>query len=474
MLFYVLRLQLPSRFWERQTALDAAMAIGLSFLLSIISVTYAIMVFSPKGPGGWREDQLAFLAIAVVSMANCIGYALCRVGLRLLLFWNRIRRKHLLWALTHSHVMLVVLVAGGLILIIDTVLIFTSVISQRTFNLWLVLPLTILLSIPSFIAMMVIVPPFALFSYFVIRRTTERLQTLMTATSVLRSGNYAVRVPVVGEDEVAQLQSDFNAMAADLERAMHDLQGERDRVAALLQSRRELIANVSHELRTPVATLRGYLETTLMHWDNISLPTLHHDMRVMEDEVIHLHARVEELFMLARAEVGKFALQCEPTDVGILVRRIVDARAPLIWKTSRIEMVAEVPPVLPEVQVDANRLEQALQNLLHNAVRHTSPGGIVAVMVNAEPKEVVLQVKDTGEGIAPEDLPHIWERFYQTESARTRKGGGTGLGLALVKEWIEGMGGTVAAESVVGQGSSFTIRLPQAPVRKTAPLHSSR
>ena len=147
---------------------------------------------------------------------------------------------------------------------------------------------------------------------------------------------------------------------------------------------------------------------------------------------------------------------------GTFIHRIVKARAPLAWQANRIEVVAEVPSALPPALVDANRLEQALQNLLHNAVRHTSPGGIVAVAVAAEPEALVLHVKDTGEGIAPQDLPRIWERFYQAKNAGNGIGTGTGLGLALVKEWIEAMGGSVAAESVLGEGSCFTIRLPQA------------
>jgi signal transduction histidine kinase len=103
-----------------------------------------------------------------------------------------------------------------------------------------------------------------------------------------------------------------------------------------------------------------------------------------------------------------------------------------------------------------------LQNLLHNGVRHTSPGGIVAIVVTMEAQTVCIRVKDTGEGITPEDLPRIWERFYQTNSARTRTDRGAGLGLSLVKEWIEAMGGTACAESVVGAGSCFTLSLPQA------------
>src|SRR5579884_1778685 len=133
---------------------------------------------------------------------------------------------------------------------------------------------------------------------------------------------------------------------------MHDLQNERDRVAALLQERRELIANVSHELRTPVATLRGYLETTLMHWNEMAPANLHQDLQVMESEVMQLQTRVEELFTLARAELGRLQLSCEPTDVGTIIRQIVDGSAPLSWRSSKIEVVAEIPPELPLVLAD--------------------------------------------------------------------------------------------------------------------------
>jgi signal transduction histidine kinase len=124
-------------------------------------------------------------------------------------------------------------------------------------------------------------------------------------------------------------------------------------------------------------------------------------------------------------------------------------------------MVADTPSEAVDVLVDPNRFEQVLRNLLHNAVRHTTPGGIVAVEVIEEPEEVLILVKDTGEGISPQDLPHIWKRFYQTERSRTRIDGGAGLGLALVKEWIEEMGGSVSVESTKGEGSCFTLHLPR-------------
>ncbi|MBO0796475.1 MAG: HAMP domain-containing protein, partial [Ktedonobacteraceae bacterium] len=425
MLYYVLRLRLLPTPWNRRHALDVLLAFAIGLLLGIMGAIYAFYTFhrlntearplaSSLATYSTASPLIVSAAIGTLStMANWAVYIVGRFGVRLLRFWNRLRRRHLLWALTNSHVLLVASVAGFFILALDSIAV-SMYASSNAYNLIVLIPLTAILLVPSFIAMLCIVPPFALVSYFVIRRATDRLRNLMFATSALRSGNYAVRVRVEGEDEVAQLQHDFNAMATNLERTMRDLQQERDHVSRLLQERRELIANVSHELRTPVATMRGYMETALMHWDEMSLPRLQHDMRVMEEETIQLQARVEDLFMLARAEVGMLKLQPIPTDAADLVRHMVDARAALAWRSSRIEVIADIAPDLPLVMSDPHRLSQALQNLLHNGLRHTSPGGIVAVVVTARDHEVVFQVKDTGEGIAPQDLPHIWERFYQT------------------------------------------------------------
>jgi signal transduction histidine kinase len=450
--WFALRLRSFHGRWRRRAIIVALIGCGLSIVLAVLfrflfDTTY-------NGTLSDRSRLALPLTLAVVAL-NCAAFVAGRVGPHIVLFWNRLRRTRLIWALAHAQVMVVALGVGVLIITADLVLILTH--SAPIFR---IISTNVELLIMSITAMVAIIPPFALFSYFAMRRTISRLQALTLATSSLRSRNYAVRVPVKGEDEVAQLQTDFNAMAAELERAMHELQGERDTVSALLQSRRELIASVSHELRTPVATLRGYLETTLIHWDEISFETLHHDLRVMEDEVVHLQKLVEDLFTLARSEVGRLSLQCKPTDVGEIVRHIVDAGAPLAWRKNKIDLVAEISSEIPPVIVDPARLEQTLQNLLHNGLRHTPPGGIVAIVVLLEPASVVIQVKDTGEGIAPQDLPHIWERFYQAEGSRVGMSGGSGLGLALVKEWTEAMGGSVEVESVQSEGSCFCIRLP--------------
>ena len=456
-LWCALRLQLPGGEKRQQGRFEVTTGGALSLLLASMELVVTLVLLQGAAINElWRGPNRPLLLAAIALMLCFAMFLLFRMGVRLWLFWNQLRRRQLVWALTYAHVLVMLFLTGLLLVVLEVLFI------ARFSDVFLVVSTTLGLLVVSAIALIAIVPPSILFSYLVMRHTTHRVKTLATATSVLRGGNYGIRIPVVGEDEVAQLQADFNAMATDLERSMRELREERDRVATLLQARRELIASVSHELRTPVATLRSFLETTLMHWDEQSTPIKQHNLQIMEDEVIHLQLLVDDLFTLARAEVGKLELRCESTDVGQLVRRIVETSAPLVWQLSRIELVADTPSEILDVLVDPKRLEQVLRNLLHNAVRHTSPGGIVAVQILVEPEAILIQVKDTGEGIVPEELPHIWERFYQVDSAHTRIDNGAGLGLALVKEWVEEMGGTVSVESIVGEGSCFTLCLPRA------------
>ena len=313
------------------------------------------------------------------------------------------------------------------------------------------------------ISIVFVLPPSALFSYIFSRRLVRRIENLARGAAELRAGNYSVRVPVEGSDEVARLQTDFNAMAANLEQTLSELKTERDTVATLLKARRELIANVSHELRTPVTTLRSYLESVLMGWQAQPPETLRQDMQVMEQQMIRLQALINDLFTLSRAEVGQLEMRCQPVNCALLVKRVAETMAPIAWRTSRIEVIADSKPdelAFPGVMGDENRLEQILQNLLHNAMRHTTPGGIIIVSARVEEHSVVMQVKDTGEGIAPDEFARIWERFYRTDSTRSKQMHGSGLGLTIVKELTEAMNGRITVESTVGMGTCFTLCLP--------------
>ena len=433
-------------------------------LTSIIKPSLETPALRARGALHWID-----VANVVIVLGCVIGFTLSRAGVRVLIYWNRLRRTHLLWSLTHAHLLVVAFGAAFMasgITIVDVVLTHTLPLN--------ILPMLVVLLIFTVIALLFVLPPSALFSFLFARRITRRLRSLTQATDQLRAGVYSTRVAVSGEDELAQLQVNFNAMATDLDQTVRELQDERDNVSRLLAARRELIASVSHELRTPIATLRGYLESSREHWDSIDPDVLRRDLAVMERQTIHLQSLINDLFTLARAEVGKLDMRCEPLDVRAIVSRVANTFAPLAWQRGRIEVVAEICPRASLAMIDGNRLEQVLENLVHNGIRHTPPGGIVAVRVEDGDETLTIQVKDTGEGIAEDDLPHIFERFYRSDAARANPESGGGLGLALVKELTEAMNGTVAVASVIGQGSCFTIHLPRAAEQAAMPQATRR
>ena len=317
-LWCALRLRLPDGEKRQQGLFEVTTGGILCFVLAIMELLVTLMLRQGTVSNElWQGPIRPLLLAALAFILNYAMFLLLRLGVRLWLFWNHLRRTQLVWGLTYAHVLVMLFLTG------------------RCLSFWRYLSSSFLRCLSCGINNVWTIgserhsvdrhcSPSILFSYLVMRRTTQRVQTLAAATSTLREGDYGIRIPVVGEDEVAQLQADFNSMASDLERSMRELQEERDRVATLLQARRQLIASVSHELRTPVATLRSYLETTLMHWDERSTPITQRELQVMEDEVIHLQLLVDDLFTLARAEVGKLELRYESTDVGQLVRDIVE------------------------------------------------------------------------------------------------------------------------------------------------------
>ena len=319
------------------------------------------------------------------------------------------------------------------------------VLLGSSFTLILALPLvTILLLVALGIGLLIA------------RRLSRRLELLAQASGDIAAGNLARRVEVDRNDEIGQLGADFNAMASRLEEREHALGAAADRSDALLQLNRRLVANVSHELRTPLATLRGYVEALEQDYGD-TLPA--HDLTVIHGEIERLTALIDDLFTLARAEARQLPLIVDAVDVAAMIRRLVDTLAPLARRDRQIELVCALPTALPLVRADRVWLEQVFLNLAQNALRHTPPGGIVAFEGAAHAESVQFTVADTGLGIAPEELPLIFERFYRSDASRARETGGAGLGLALVHELVGAMGGSISAESVPGRGSRFTVAL---------------
>ncbi|MEA3336606.1 MAG: ATP-binding protein [Chloroflexota bacterium] len=458
-----LRLTVPAGSWRRQLIYEF-----VAGLIAVLLIAWLLFRFIHLlAPEAQLEQMLSGDVASTYATMVRVGpvivlfiFIMLRILKHAWRSWEQMRRKHLIWQIAHGQLLMVVLVVAlaGVGTIVTASLGEPGPLLVSLFNV--LAGVMTYASGLSVVLLLFILAPASILAYFVSRRITRRLQRLTKATGALRAGDYRVRVQVTGEDEVAQLQSDFNAMADDLERALRELQAERDAVAALLESRRELFASVSHDLRTPVATLRGTIESALERETAALSPVLRQDMEIMDGEVIHLQRLIDDLFTVARTELDRLGFQMQPTEILPLLQRVVKSASPIAWRKGKVQMVADLPPQLPLVKVDKIRLEQIVNNLLQNALRHTPPGGIVVVSARTEPRAVVIQVKDTGEGIVAEDLSHIWERYYRVDETRAERRGGTGLGLALVKELTEAMGGTVSVESQVGKGSCFTIWFP--------------
>lgn len=400
---------------------------------------------------------LTFMGISLFS------HLAVRIFARPAAQWEKMRRRRLLWEITHAQLRLVLVtmfIMFMLLIIVNLWNVYGSGLSASEYISNLV---TFLIAIGGFfgvitgILLVIVLVPASLLSYFAARRITQRLSDLIDVTHTVSEKQIHTQVTVEGEDEIAQLQRDFNTMMDSLMQSRQDLEAERDAVRQLLQSRQQLVADVSHELRTPVATIRSYLETLTPAPENQA------DMTIIEREVLHLQRLIDDVFTLARADVQQIRYDIQSIEISHILDHTVSVVKAQAWQSKKIDVLLDYQPQIPLVLADEKRLEQILSNLLRNAIRHTAPGGLIRVIANAQPTWVTIAVQDTGEGIAEGDLPYIWERFYRTADSRATHVDGSGLGLALVKEMVEAMSGTVTVSSLLGQGSCFEVALPRLP-----------
>ncbi len=288
------------------------------------------------------------------------------------------------------------------------------------------------------------------------RSISRPLAEMGQAAERIAQGDYAVRVPSRASDEVSALAAAFNHMAEGM--------------GSVEKLRRELVANVSHDLRTPLTVIRGYLEG-LRSGQIADRRSAEVAFEAMDTEVAQLLYLVEDLRQVAAADAGTLPLKRHPVPVAELARTSM-ARVARLAAAKGVTLVDEVPLGLPLLDVDSARMGQALFNLLENAIRHTPSGGRVRVRAgqtagaDRQQAPIYLTMQDNGEGIAPEHLPHLFERFYSVDRARSRADGGSGLGLAIVRAIVEAHGGLVYADSdgVPGHGSTFTVQLPVKPL----------
>jgi histidine kinase len=287
-------------------------------------------------------------------------------------------------------------------------------------------------------------------SIFVSRRVVSPVQEMQRASRRIADGHYDERVGIPGNgvreqlDELGRLALSFNQMAA--------------RLAETEAIRRDLIGNVAHELRTPLTTIKGYMEGMI---DGV-LPAEAETFQQVYREADRLQRLVRDLQELSRVEAGAVELDLRPAPVSRLVESVV-ARLSRQFEDKGVALMTETARDLPPVLVDQDRINQVLLNLVGNALQYTPPGGQVRIQAQREDDVVRLAVTDTGIGIEPVHLPHIFERFYRVDKSRSRAGGGSGIGLTIARHLVKAHGGELEATSAgLGMGSTFSFTLPAA------------
>ncbi len=284
-----------------------------------------------------------------------------------------------------------------------------------------------------------------LISFAITGVVTRPVNRMIRATKAISLGNYEQRLPIESTDEIADLSESLNSMAEALQRH-HYLQ-------------QQLITNVSHELATPLTNIGGYLEA--LSDGVIEDKKRSETFALMKEEVDRLSTMLTEVRTLSLLEQPQFNIKIAPLDVRDATEKILKQMKPQ-FEAKKVPLTLHDELSSKTFQLDKDRYTQILLNLLSNALKYSAPHKPVSVKLSekSDKKSLIVEVTDEGQGIPAKDLPYIFERFYRADQSRTRKTGGIGVGLAIVKQLVEAHGGHITAQSTEGKGSVFTVVIP--------------
>ena len=399
---------------DKKLPLSLRYAIGVIGILLLSLVIFVLVMNPPLADLGLMA--LFLLITSVVS--SLVGYAAYRLG----------------WMAKVATLRLTLLISY----IISSVLTF--------FNVWLTARLMFASQHDLLLATVLLV--FAggmatVLGFFLSSAITDRIFVLQKAANQLAEGDLQARVPVSGRDEVAKLSADFNRMAAQLNEAK--------------QQRADLIAWVSHDLQTPLTTIQAILEA--LSDEVVTDPdSVQRYLLTARREIRSLSALIDDLFQVAKLDAGGLVLEQAPNSLSDLISDTLESFSHIARKKN-IHLSGDVESKIDPVNMDARHIGRALDNLVSNALRYTPEGGAVTISAHREGSQVEVCVRDSGEGIPPEDLPHIFESFYRGEKSRSRATGGAGLGLAIARGIILAHGGQLWVKSDLGVGTEFIFRI---------------
>ena len=410
------------RSFTNQLSMPARLVMGTLLIVLVSLGIFKLLMAPPSG-----ELALMALFLSITAFVSALaGYAAYRFG------WINLSPT-LRWTLL-----------GGYAL--ASVLTF--------FNVWFSAQL--MFASPHDLLLAIVLLLFAggiamILGYFFSTTVTERIQSLKEAAEKIAEGDLETRVPVTGRDELSSLALTFNQMAEQLQAA--------DRKQRELEGlRRDLVAWASHDLQTPLTSMRAILEALA---DGVvdEPEMVRRYLNTAQKDVMSLSALIDDLFQMSQLDAGGFPLHRANSSLGDLVSDTLESFSELAYRES-VRLEGRVEPGVDPVQMDTQAIGRVLNNLIGNALRHTTAGGEIMVHARRTGQGVEVSVRDSGEGIRAEDLPHIFERFYRGEKSRNRGTGGAGLGLAIARGIVRAHGGDIRVESDIGKGTVFTFTIP--------------